>query len=38
MWDREAYYDFLRQIPGQVAAEVTRLDAEDRASTKEAGA
>ena len=39
MWDREAYFDFLRQIPAQVAAEVKRLDAEDRAVAvaKEAG-
>ena len=38
MWDREAYYDFLRQIPGQVAAEVKRLDEEDRVGAKEASA
>jgi hypothetical protein len=38
MWDREAYFDFLRQAPGQVAAEVKRLDAEDRVGAKEAGA
>jgi hypothetical protein len=31
MWDREAYYDFLRQTPGQVAAEVKRLADEDAA-------
>ena len=38
MWDREAYFDFLRQAPAQVAAEVKRLDEEDRAGAKEAGA
>jgi hypothetical protein len=40
MWDREAYYDYLRQIPAQVAAEVKRLDEEDRADAvaQEAGA
>src|SRR5690242_6973487 len=26
MWDREAYYDFLRSAPAEVAAEVKRLD------------
>lgn len=26
MWDREAYYDFLRAAPATVAAEVKRLD------------
>ena len=25
MWDREAYYDFLRSAPAEVAAEVKRL-------------
>ena len=28
MWDREAYYDFLRSAPAVVAAEVKRLEAE----------
>ena len=28
MWDREAYYDFLRSAPAVVAAEVKRLQAE----------
>lgn len=27
MWDREAYYDFLRGAPAVVAAEVKRLEA-----------
>lgn len=27
MWDREAYYEFLRQTPGKVASEVVRRDA-----------
>ena len=26
MWDREAYYDFLRSAPAEVAAEVKCLD------------
>ena len=26
MWDREAYYDFLRAAPATVAAEVKRLE------------
>lgn len=26
MWDREAYYDFLRSAPAVVAAEVKRLE------------
>jgi hypothetical protein len=29
MWDREAYYDFLREAPAVVAAEVKRLEDED---------
>jgi hypothetical protein len=29
MWDREAYFDYLRQAPGQVAAEVRRLAGEE---------
>lgn len=28
MWDREAYYDFLRAAPAIVAAELKRLDEE----------
>jgi hypothetical protein len=28
MWDREAYYDFLRSAPAVVAAEMKRLEAE----------
>jgi hypothetical protein len=28
MWDREAYYDFLRSAPAVVAAELKRLEAE----------
>lgn len=35
MWDREAYYDFLRGAPAVVAAEVKRLEDED-ASGREA--
>ena len=31
MWDREAYFDFLRATPAQVAAEVKRLADEDHA-------
>jgi len=29
MWDREAYFDFLRAVPGQVATEVKRIADED---------
>jgi hypothetical protein len=29
MWDREAYYDFLREAPAIVAAEVKRLEGRD---------
>jgi hypothetical protein len=29
MWDREAYYDFLRSAPAVVAAEVKRLEQAD---------
>lgn len=36
MWDREAYFDFLRQTPAVVAAEVKRLADEDRARQDEA--
>ena len=32
MWDRDAYFDFLRATPGQVAAEMKRLADEDRAA------
>jgi hypothetical protein len=35
MWDREAYYDFLRSAPAVVAAELKRLEAE-RQPTAEA--
>ena len=31
MWDREAYYDFLREAPAVVAAEVKRLEDENAA-------
>ena len=31
MWDREAYFAFLRETPGKVAVEVKRLADEDRA-------
>ena len=31
MWDREAYFDFLRAVPGQVATEVKRIADEDAA-------
>jgi len=36
MWDREAYFDFLRATPAQVAVEVKRLADEDRARQGEA--
>lgn len=37
MWDREAYYDFLRSAPAAVAAEVKRLeDTDDRATEEHA--
>jgi hypothetical protein len=29
MWDREAYYEFLREAPAEVAAEVKRLEDDD---------
>jgi hypothetical protein len=29
MWDRQAYFDFLRAVPGQVATEVKRIADED---------
>jgi hypothetical protein len=29
MWDREAFFDFLRTVPGQVATEVKRIADED---------
>jgi len=38
MWDREAYFDFLRATPAQVAAEVKRLADEDRAHGGEGAA
>jgi hypothetical protein len=31
MWDREAFFDFLRTVPGQVATEVKRIADEDAA-------
>ncbi len=38
MWDRDAYFDFLRETPGKVAVEVKRLADEDRARRDENGA
>ena len=35
MWDREAYFDFLRAVPGQVANEVKRIADEDAAGREE---
>ena len=35
MWDREAYFDFLRATPALVAAEAKRLADEDRAQSGE---
>jgi hypothetical protein len=35
MWDREAYFDFLRAVPGQVATEVKRIADEDTAGRRE---
>jgi hypothetical protein len=29
MWDREAFFDFLRHVPGQVATEAKRIADED---------
>ena len=37
MWDREAYFDFLRAVPGQVATEVKRIADEDAARRAEGG-
>lgn len=37
MWDREAYFDFLRATPAVVAAEVKRLADEERAGRTEVG-
>ncbi len=34
MWDREAYFEFLRATPAVVAAEVKRLADEDRAAAE----
>lgn len=34
MWDREAYFEFLRATPAVVAAEVKRLNDEDRAAAE----
>ena len=38
MWDREAYFDFLRATPAKVAGEVKRLADEDGARRSEVGA
>jgi hypothetical protein len=38
MWDRDAYFDFLRATPAQVAAEVKRLADEDPPRRSEVGA
>jgi hypothetical protein len=35
MWDREAYFDFLRAVPGQVANEVKRIADEDAVGREE---
>ena len=35
MWDREAYYDFLRAAPAAVATEVKRLDDTRRRAAEE---
>lgn len=35
MWDREAYYDFLRATPAIVATEVKRLEQTSQASAGE---
>jgi hypothetical protein len=37
MWDREAYFDFLRATPALVAGEVKRLADEDQARGEVAG-
>jgi hypothetical protein len=37
MWDRDAYFDFLRATPGKVAVECKRLVDEDRAARAETG-
>ena len=34
MWDREAYYDFLRAAPATVAAEMKRLEEESSRTAK----
>ena len=36
MWDRDAYFEFLRATPALVAREVKRLADEDRATVNEA--
>ena len=28
MWDREAYYDFVREVPAAIAAEMMRRESE----------
>jgi hypothetical protein len=35
MWDRAAYFDFLRAVPGQVAKEVKRIADEDATGRSE---
>ena len=30
MWDREAFYDFVREVPAEVAAEMMRRESEAR--------
>jgi hypothetical protein len=35
MWDRDAYFAYLRSAPAQVAAEVKRLSEEDALAAKE---
>src|SRR5690348_13511230 len=32
MWDREGFFEFLRQAPAMVAAEVTRIGEENKAA------
>lgn len=38
MWDREAYFDFLRATPGKFAVTLKQMADEDRAARTEAGA
>ena len=37
MWDREAYYDFLRAAPAVVAAELRRLENDRQEARQEQG-